>query len=525
MMEDAIVHGIYSGRNGSGIIYIVAGMGDDEDLLEVYSLEDVNFLALTHSRYTITVGAVGKNGLPLSESTVGSSSALLVVAPGGMDPSFSNPITSSVGDCSPLPSGNSFATPVVSGVISLLLQVNPDLTWRDVKGILVDTSGIRSTNTSSVVPEAVVIGDDVDLTRTVNQAGLVHSNVYGFGIVDAGAAVEAAKTWQLYCPEKVLLADSGIIQASLTLISDASESTANGVTSTIIWEDDDKQYDDFIVETVVVVLDIFQFSPGAWEVTLTSPFGTKSILLSPSQQLETPQSMQRWKLLTVKNWGESVTGNWTLSAIKENSDGASIPDGGNSEGECVDAAYEASYLGNDITCLYLEEQGFCVNGAPDPTTLGSAQYSDLLLFEIEGFTMEDACCACGGGSTTNDAAIEDQLTQWRIIIYGRYKDCSDQTTAPNTVAPIDETNKSPTGPKTNTTPALAVEKDPKERLATIAATVAAVLLISLCLYGGLRGPRAQTFGNETPREKADDFQDEHATRPGSWLPGFLSRRK
>jgi hypothetical protein len=57
----------------------------------------------------------------------------------------------------------------------------------------------------------MVLNDPYDTSRVVNDAGLSHSNLYGFGIVNANAAVEAAKTWELYSTEKMLLGESAIL--------------------------------------------------------------------------------------------------------------------------------------------------------------------------------------------------------------------------------------------------------------------------------------------------------------------------
>ena len=46
--------------------------------------------------------------------------------------------------------------------------------------------------------------DAGDPARSLNAAAVGHSYQYGFGVVDAGAAVAAARTWATYGPERVL---------------------------------------------------------------------------------------------------------------------------------------------------------------------------------------------------------------------------------------------------------------------------------------------------------------------------------
>ena len=75
--------------------------------------------------------------------------------------------------------GTSAAAPVVGGVAALVLAANPALRGSDVRRILVE-SAVR------------VHAEDPDWTR--NAAGRWFSPWYGFGVVDARAAVDLART-------------------------------------------------------------------------------------------------------------------------------------------------------------------------------------------------------------------------------------------------------------------------------------------------------------------------------------------
>lgn len=63
-----------------------------------------------------------------------------------------------------------FNISVVSGVVALMLEANPNLGWRDVQDILARTA-------------QPVLDDPENKSLQVNGAGLAHSNWYGFGIV------------------------------------------------------------------------------------------------------------------------------------------------------------------------------------------------------------------------------------------------------------------------------------------------------------------------------------------------------
>ncbi|MCL4185271.1 MAG: S8 family serine peptidase [Burkholderiaceae bacterium] len=76
-------------------------------------------------------------------------------------------------------SGTSASTPMVSGVVALMLQERPDLTWRDVRLILA-----RSARRNDP-------GD----AGWVTSPGLPFNPKYGFGVADAEQAVLRARSW------------------------------------------------------------------------------------------------------------------------------------------------------------------------------------------------------------------------------------------------------------------------------------------------------------------------------------------
>ncbi|UZW61460.1 S8 family serine peptidase [Lysobacter enzymogenes] len=89
--------------------------------------------------------------------------------------------------------GTSAASPTVAGVTALVLQANPKLSFRDVKYILAATArkvdpgqpAVKHPNGTLLVPGWVT-----------NAAGRPFSNWYGYGLVDATAAVTRAGTFK-----------------------------------------------------------------------------------------------------------------------------------------------------------------------------------------------------------------------------------------------------------------------------------------------------------------------------------------
>ena len=97
--------------------------------------------------------------------------------------------------------GTSAATPSVSGVVALILEANPALTWLDVKYILAKTarkvdSGIAlGAQAVTYLPQGAAQPLRLSDPWATNQAGFNFQARYGFGLVDAAAAVAMAKSY------------------------------------------------------------------------------------------------------------------------------------------------------------------------------------------------------------------------------------------------------------------------------------------------------------------------------------------
>ena len=85
--------------------------------------------------------------------------------------------------------GTSSASPMVAGVAALIRQANPKLTYRNVKLILAETASQEGGAFSTY--------DWANTGQKKYSSANYQYNIYlGFGLVDVGAAVTLAKTWQ-----------------------------------------------------------------------------------------------------------------------------------------------------------------------------------------------------------------------------------------------------------------------------------------------------------------------------------------
>jgi subtilisin-like proprotein convertase family protein len=200
--------------------------------------------------------------------------------------------------------GTSFSAPIVSGIVALMLEVNPHLGYRDVQQILAYTAHQVGASTKWASNGA----------HDWNGGGLQYDDAVqatGFGEVDALAAVRLAATWEGAPHTSANVVD---VVASKTVNEAIPDNTGKFEYSAI---DIDSN---LVVERVDVTVNITHPFIGDLEIALTSPDGTTSYLMyRPAQgALSAVGSTQHdihFTFDTVLDWGESAHGRWTLAVI------------------------------------------------------------------------------------------------------------------------------------------------------------------------------------------------------------------
>lgn len=288
---NSIQNSIANGRGGLGSIYVFAAGNDGEDG------GNVNYDGFANSRYSIAVGAIDRNGV---RSTYSNPGASLLISAYGNDENEGLITTNLQGEDQDYTdfTGTSAAAPIVSGIIALMLESNPNLTWRDVQHILVETATQNDPNNPD---------------WTANGAGYLVNHNYGFGAINADAAVNAALNWQPVAEEV------GISSEIINVNNNIPDNNPIGFTSPITITDNLK------IEWIEIVTDSDLVNDDL-EVILTSPNGTSSILSPQGSGLGINDNnfISDWTFTSARHWGESSAGEWSLTVIDHQASSSEI---------------------------------------------------------------------------------------------------------------------------------------------------------------------------------------------------------
>ncbi len=182
----SMVDATTQGRNGKGTVLVWAnGNGNVDGVYEywypTFCWDCSQWDEQANSPYVLSVSAVSRRGRVSAYSEYGAN--ISVCSPSSYDGSLDGLVTTAINGGYTTQgtfTGTSGAAPIVSGIIALMLEANPDLGWRDVKEILMKSARRVDTSDSGWIQ---------------NRAGFNFHPLYGAGLVDATEAVRLASEW------------------------------------------------------------------------------------------------------------------------------------------------------------------------------------------------------------------------------------------------------------------------------------------------------------------------------------------
>ena len=295
--EQAVKAGIATGYGGKGVLYVFSGgngheEGDDSNLSEMKSFYGVT-----------AVCAVNDHDIRSGYSEMGAN--LWICAPSNDPTDIHQGILTTENSDRYFEEfgGTSASTPVVSGVAALMREANPDLTWRDLKLILAGSARKNDPGDAGWKEGARKYG-------AASESERYHFNrEYGFGVVDAGAAVELANRW-ITAPS---LQDSAVNSRRLShAIPDAPLVDAPATITRTLALESDVEFTEFIEVTASFKHSSFR----DLDIELVSPSGAVSTLVESfdafSDGFDLVVLDEEFRFGSAGHLGEDPNGTWKL---------------------------------------------------------------------------------------------------------------------------------------------------------------------------------------------------------------------
>jgi proprotein convertase subtilisin/kexin type 2 len=291
----AIERGLETGRGGLGSVFVFAG-GNGGCYARSGGAschaDDSNYDGYVNHRGIVTVCAVDGRG---RRPPYGETGANLTVCAPSSGTGAGITTTALLGGYRSDFSGTSASTPMVSGVVALVLAANPFLTWRDVRLILAKSARRNDPG-------------DPDWIAAPGAPAFNHK--YGFGVADAAAAVAMARSWTSVGGSGSLIRCApppAAPEAPIGAPNPASAVSTIQVAGCGIRR----------IEFVEVRLTAPHAYAGDLRVRLTSPSGATSRLAEPRACAGGCGSYADWRFGSMRHLDEPAEGAWRFEVTDD----------------------------------------------------------------------------------------------------------------------------------------------------------------------------------------------------------------
>ena len=329
-------------RSGRGALYVkAAGNGFNECSSPHPFNSEIGCLGSNSDPdqnlpYLINVGAFSADDVKSSYSSAGAN--LWIVAPGGEGGvEYPGIITTDQAGVEKgydlaggdnLPGGNSIdphgdytstfggtssAAPATAGATAILLGVNPELTWRDVKHIL--ASSARKIDPNRAEVRAAFNGRPYVAQHAwqTNAAGYGYHNWYGFGALALDEAVAMATAHVPGSLGEFVESQWFPAPDDSDLFMVVPDGDGAGVSDTLSVAG---LPDSANIEAVILEIWVGHSYASDLSVTITSPGATKSVVNAPfNAALDRFPGLRRWHLLSNAFYGEGPNGEWRIRVV------------------------------------------------------------------------------------------------------------------------------------------------------------------------------------------------------------------
>ena len=182
------------------------------------------------------------------------------------------------------------------------ISCSHNLTWRDVQYLVVYSSNPNFPH---------------DSNWQTNGVGLRGSHLFGFGILDAAALVNRARNWVSVPPRENCTMD-------ITSQLKDNRRISHGEPLTVSFNVNVCGLSYLEHVQAITTLSMVSGYRGGVTIELTSPMGTKSILLPYRSSDLHHEGLHKWPFVTVLSWGEKPTGSWVFSVTTKDRSVASL---------------------------------------------------------------------------------------------------------------------------------------------------------------------------------------------------------